>query len=470
VTAPVLLLPLPEFAAPTRPVLVDPDDFGATAQDFVDGQHDMRSLLSTLHTNLSHNDAAVGRDASSYAFAVIYHQGANQVLDALDYLHDVLGAIAVGLCQAGTDHSRADAISAADWRTADYTTYTVTVDSAASTPDAPNITSHHPNWLPAHLVDVWPCKDDDRLPAAAAAWQTARSTLGDIAARLENTVTALADNNSGDDLTALTEFWARYKTAFQTLDDAMLALSRGLMAYGNLIDGVSQQLKDTVIKALLHLDDVAAALAPDRADEIQRDGPRAAFFWPFADTVAHNAHSDAARISQQVANAARADPTITAITTAADQTHTTITNLPTPHLATTNSWQTGNNLDPPGDLDETEKAAVAQLATNGHVVREIEDRSRGRTPDLLVDGEPTEIKTTSSNSPMRIVDKIREAQRDGGQAPNILVDVRGTSVTVEQARDVLYRHMSERGGSVKRVTIWLANGQKVCWPEGYEGL
>ncbi|GDY30284.1 hypothetical protein GTS_19170 [Gandjariella thermophila] len=148
-----------------------------------------------------------------------------------------------------------------------------------------------------------------------------------------------------------------------------------------------------------------------------------------------------------------------------------MTKVPQPNLTTQEAWQAGDDIGQPGQLDPAERAIVGQLRENGHIIREVENRNIEKTPDILVDGEPTELKTVDAGGgKIAIFNKLKKAELKGGQAPNVLIDARATTISVDEAREEMESYLSKSRGVLQRVTIWLANGQKVTWPDGYEGL
>jgi len=101
----------------------------------------------------------------------------------------------------------------------------------------------------------------------------------------------------------------------------------------------------------------------------------------------------------------------------------------------------------------------------------VENRSIGKTPDILVDGEPTELKTLDlGREKIAIYNNLKKVEERGGQAPNVLIDARATHISLAEAHEEIENYMAKSRGVVQRVTIWLTNGQKVTWPDGYEGL
>lgn len=152
---------------------VEPDDFGRVAQVFADQQRAIGAIMDTLSRDLQNVGACIGKDHTARYFDQTYHPAASTAMDGLCALFDAVGAIAQGLPRAGTDHDRADKISATNWRTTDYRTYQVQTETSPLAPQVPGLSGNSPGWLPVVLEPVWPSWRDN-LPAAAAAWQNAQ--------------------------------------------------------------------------------------------------------------------------------------------------------------------------------------------------------------------------------------------------------------------------------------------------------
>lgn len=110
-TAAVLLRPA-QLDSPATATRVEPGDFEATARAFADGQSALNEIMVSLREQLGPHSPCIGADGSARYLADRYRAAGEQVMSGLASLGTVLGAIARGLAQSGTDHSRADAISA----------------------------------------------------------------------------------------------------------------------------------------------------------------------------------------------------------------------------------------------------------------------------------------------------------------------------------------------------------------------
>ncbi|WP_192909448.1 hypothetical protein, partial [Gandjariella thermophila] len=233
---------------------IEPDDFGRVAQVFADQQRAIGGIMESLSRDLQSAGACIGKDHTAGYFDQTYQPAASTVTDGLCALFDAVGAVAQGLAKAGTDHSRADAISASNWRTTDYRTYQVQTQTSPLAPRVPGLRGYSPGWLPGVLEPVWPTKNDN-LPSVAAAWRNAQARLRDVQLTLHGALTGLVGNNQGEDLQALEEFWGRFvhgdQAIFTALDRAMQALAQGVTEYGAMVDDFGDQLRQAIIQAAL---------------------------------------------------------------------------------------------------------------------------------------------------------------------------------------------------------------------------
>jgi hypothetical protein len=222
--------------SPAAATQVEPGDFASTAHAFADEQ------ATLVRSGLAANTPCIGQDASATYFAGYYGDAGETVMNGIVALVTLVGSIAQGLARSGTDHGRADAISAANWRTTDYETITVDTWDSTNAQVVPTITGYDPGWLPGILNGFWPCRDDDKLAGCVVAWRGAQQSLNGLRDRLHSALTALVDNNHGPDLDELESFWAEFvsgpEAIFPAMDAAIGAVISGLDAYGEMIDSL----------------------------------------------------------------------------------------------------------------------------------------------------------------------------------------------------------------------------------------
>lgn len=136
--------------SPPKPTQVDPGDLAGTAQAFADTQATFEQIMNTLRSDLGAQSPCIGQDQSATYCGGLYKAAGDTVMDGLAALCTLVGNIAQGLAQAGTDHIRADAISATDWR-ADHATITVNTWDSINAEVVQEITGYEPSWLPGML-------------------------------------------------------------------------------------------------------------------------------------------------------------------------------------------------------------------------------------------------------------------------------------------------------------------------------
>lgn len=123
-----------------------------------------------------------------------------------------------------------------------------------------------------------------------------------------------------------------------------------------------------------------------------------------------------------------------------------------------------------GKLDESRKQfnqkehLIAKLlvAEGRHVEAVPESKVDSvRTPDALVDDVPVEFKSLKpSASPGSIKNALNTAK---GQAPNAIIDARGTRLTEDGAREGLDRFLRHNPGRMNSIRI-LGDGYEITWP------
>ena len=110
-------------------------------------------------------------------------------------------------------------------------------------------------------------------------------------------------------------------------------------------------------------------------------------------------------------------------------------------------------------LKQDEKNMVEDLLNSGKNV-EIIPRSNipnEKTPDFLVDGVKTELKTLNGTSLNTPVTRIQDGFEQGAQT--VIIDGRKTGLTLEQANTVISRALGKYGGNLPgKIEIWTNEG------------
>lgn len=111
------------------------------------------------------------------------------------------------------------------------------------------------------------------------------------------------------------------------------------------------------------------------------------------------------------------------------------------------------------DLTKAERAVVDDLLNHRKNV-EIIPRSNVngvKTPDFLVNGVQTELKTLTGTSLNTPVSKIQKAFKQG--AETVIIDARGVNISSSQAETILNRASGVYGGTLPgNVEIWTVDG------------
>jgi len=106
-------------------------------------------------------------------------------------------------------------------------------------------------------------------------------------------------------------------------------------------------------------------------------------------------------------------------------------------------------------LTPGEKKIVDEMLQEGRDV-EIVPRGTERTPDFLVDGVPTELKTLTQAGPTTLKNAIQTAAKQG---ENVLIDARNVPLTREEALNQIQRAEGNvPGGLQGRVTVLTRTG------------
>ena len=137
----------------------------------------------------------------------------------------------------------------------------------------------------------------------------------------------------------------------------------------------------------------------------------------------------------------------------------TAKNTTDPSPENTNTAGRGNLTGSTDGLTVDEKIMVEDLLNSGKDVEIIprSDQQGVKTPDFLVDGVKTELKTLNGTSMNTPVSKIQKAFGQG--ADTVIIDARKTGITIEDANTILNRAAGTYGGELPgTVEIWTNDG------------
>lgn len=109
----------------------------------------------------------------------------------------------------------------------------------------------------------------------------------------------------------------------------------------------------------------------------------------------------------------------------------------------------------PGGFSEAEAAIAEALEAEGNEVEALEVVQGQKNPDALVNGVKTEFKTVTVAGPNTLKNQIQDGLRQG---VNVVVDVRGTSITKAEALQQIQRVEGNVGSVQGKVTILTQEG------------
>jgi hypothetical protein len=104
---------------------------------------------------------------------------------------------------------------------------------------------------------------------------------------------------------------------------------------------------------------------------------------------------------------------------------------------------------------DRERPLAEYLATRGNQVVALAEPANVngvRNADALVDGVRTELKKLDGSVSKTIKNQVNKSKSGTGQAPNIIIDARGTGMTKEEALRGLKRALGGANEKVTKVT------------------
>ncbi len=108
-------------------------------------------------------------------------------------------------------------------------------------------------------------------------------------------------------------------------------------------------------------------------------------------------------------------------------------------------------------LTSDERKMVDELLNAGYNVEIIPRDPNKKTPDFLINGVKTELKTLNGTSLNTPVTRIQEAFKQGAEV--VIIDGRKSGLTLEQANTVIERILGKYGGELPgEVQIWTTEG------------
>ncbi|WP_225850132.1 hypothetical protein [Streptomyces sp. HPF1205] len=192
------------------PLDLYPQDLYLVALRFAAGQSALDKIADTLNTALQNICGMAGDDSYGHAFATTYDPAAKALFGALSAADRAIGQAATGLVTTANNYLQADHHSNPKTGASPPEQFPLPVVFAdVSYPDPPSTVGPGHSSVPHAIAKYWPGGHQDRLRTAATAFRTASSAIDTLGAGLHGHVLAITDNNSGDSITAMADFWAR---------------------------------------------------------------------------------------------------------------------------------------------------------------------------------------------------------------------------------------------------------------------
>jgi hypothetical protein len=237
---------------PLVPVRIEPEDFHATAENFVEGSTTLYQVLPSLFHVLGGFRGPAGVDAGATRFDAAYRPAVRTLVDGVNRAVGLLSDIGVGIDTSAFNHWNADAASVPDG--AGPPPPFPPVDPGLVLPQSltvPSLVGSVTAALPPPLDGMIPMGHTDDLRTVAAAFDRARDTIEGLSTDLYNDLTRLLSNNQSADLDALDEFWARVggggDTAILTaLRHGCDDIATALYQFADWIDTTQNQILDAI--------------------------------------------------------------------------------------------------------------------------------------------------------------------------------------------------------------------------------
>lgn len=237
---------------PLIPVKIQPEDFHATAQSFVNASTTLYQVVPTLFHVLDGFRGPAGIDQGAKQFDTAYRPAVQMLVDGVNRAVNLVGDIGVGIDTSARNHWNADAAATPDG--AGQPPPFPAVDPGLVLPQRPTVPSLVGSVtmvLPSPLDDKIPMGHTDDVRTVADAFDKARDTIETLGLDLHNDLERLFSNNQSADLAALDEFWNRVggtgDTAILTaLQHGCDDLATALHQFADWIDDTQNQIVDAI--------------------------------------------------------------------------------------------------------------------------------------------------------------------------------------------------------------------------------
>jgi hypothetical protein len=240
----------PDGSSP-NPIRIEPEDFHATAQSFVDGSTRLYEVLPTLFRVLDGFRGPAGIDQAAKQFDSAYRPAVTTLVNGVNRAVNVLSDIGVGIDVSARNHWNADAAATPG---GGQPPPFQPVDSGLVLPQdlaVPSLVGSVTEVLPPPLDDKIPMGHTDDLRTVARAFDTCHNTIQNLGSNLRNGLQRLFANNSAADLDALNVFWdhigGNADTAILTaLERGCDDIANALYQFADWIDDTQNQIIDAI--------------------------------------------------------------------------------------------------------------------------------------------------------------------------------------------------------------------------------
>jgi hypothetical protein len=244
--------------AVAAPLDLYPEDLYLVALRFAAGQSGLDTIADTLNTALQNMPGMAGDDSYGHGFAATYDPAAKALFGAVSAADRAIGQAATGLVTTANNYLKADHHSnpkAGGGPPEQFQPPVVFAD--ISYPEPPSAVGPGHSSVPHAIAKYWPNGHQDSLRSAATAFRTASAAIDTLGTALHGHVLSITDNNSGDAITAMADFWARIskddpdggKAPLSTAKHACDRLAKACDAFAHAIDTAHSKVEHKLAEA-----------------------------------------------------------------------------------------------------------------------------------------------------------------------------------------------------------------------------
>jgi hypothetical protein len=236
----------------TAPLDLYPEELYLVSLRFAAGQSTLDTIATTLNTALQNISGMAGDDSYGHGFGATYDPAAKALFGALSAADRAIGQAATGLTTTANNYLKADHHSNPKAGTAPPEQFQPPVVYAdISYPDPPSAVGPGHSSVPHAIAKYWPNGHQDSLRTAATAFRSASGAIDTLGTGLHGQVLSITDNNSGDSITAMADFWAQIwkddpdggKAPLSTAKYACDQLAKACDTFAHAIDTAHSQVE-----------------------------------------------------------------------------------------------------------------------------------------------------------------------------------------------------------------------------------